>query len=70
MILSPTVSEVVGRLSRRTSPSRTENQTTGGSKSLALFRLTAGVIRLLTRWVAVPLSVCLFVTLHSALAVT
>lgn len=34
--------------------SRTEDQTTRGSQSLALFRLTAGVIRLLTHWVAAP----------------
>lgn len=34
--------------------SHTEDQTTGGFQSLALFRLTAGVIRLLTLWVAAP----------------
>lgn len=31
-----------------------EDQRTGGSQSLALFRLTAGVIRLLMHWVAAP----------------
>lgn len=34
--------------------SHTKDQKTGGSQSLALFRLTAGVIRLLTHWVDAP----------------
>lgn len=55
--LCPSCSEVVLRLFRRTGtvPWR-GSEGTGGLQSLALFRLTAGVISLLTHWVAAPFS--------------